>query len=214
MGLVESAVLERVGGITLADDVASAVRDVDLVFEAVFERIDVKQVVFQAIEGAARADALIASNTSSLPIDDLARCSVRRSASWACTGSTHPFLQAIGKHPIVVGSGLGFVANRIQLTLFREALACVEDGLASPAKVDEVVRNCFGFRLPFFGPFQIADMAGLDVYRRLRDPRARPRRALPGAGDARRTRGPARLWDQNWRRLLQLHARGARAAVC
>ena len=72
MGLVESAVLERVGGITLADDVASAVRDVDLVFEAVFERIDVKQVVLQAIEGAARADALIASNTSSLPIDDLA----------------------------------------------------------------------------------------------------------------------------------------------
>jgi 3-hydroxyacyl-CoA dehydrogenase len=74
------------------------------------------------------------------------------------------FLQAIGKHPIVVGSGPGFVANRIQLALFREALACVEDGLASPAEVDEVVRNCFGFRLPFFGPFQIADMAGLDVY--------------------------------------------------
>ena len=64
-----------------------------------------------------------------------------------------------------IGSGPGFVANRIQLALFREALACVEDGLASPAEVDEVVRNCFGFRLPFFGPFQIADMAGLDVYR-------------------------------------------------
>ncbi|HEU4494357.1 MAG TPA: 3-hydroxyacyl-CoA dehydrogenase family protein, partial [Rubrobacteraceae bacterium] len=54
--------------------------------------------------------------------------------------------------------------NRIQLALFREALACVEEGLASPAEVDEVVRSCFGFRLPFFGPFQIADMAGLDVY--------------------------------------------------
>jgi 3-hydroxybutyryl-CoA dehydrogenase len=75
------------------------------------------------------------------------------------------FLQAIGKRPIVVGSGPGFVANRIQFALFREALACVEDGLASPEDVDEVVRSCFGFRLPFFGPFQIADMAGLDVYR-------------------------------------------------
>jgi len=50
------------------------------------------------------------------------------------------------------------------MALFREALACVEDGLASPKEVDEVVRSCFGFRMPFFGPFQIADMAGLDVY--------------------------------------------------
>jgi 3-hydroxybutyryl-CoA dehydrogenase len=189
MGLVESAVLERVGGITLADDVASAVRDVDLVFEAVFERIDVKQVVRQAIEGAARADALIASNTSSLPIDDLAallRAPQRfmgvhwfKPPEWTpgielipaqvtdpqAVEQVRSFLQAIGKHPIVVGSGPGFVASRIQLALFREALACVEDGLASPAEVDEVVRNCFGFRLPFFGPFQIADMAGLDVYR-------------------------------------------------
>ena len=50
------------------------------------------------------------------------------------------------------------------MALFLEALRCVEEGLASPQEVDEVVRSCFGFRLPFFGPFQIADMAGLDVY--------------------------------------------------
>jgi 3-hydroxybutyryl-CoA dehydrogenase len=56
------------------------------------------------------------------------------------------------------------VANRIQNALFLEALRCVEEGVASPREVDEVVRSCFGFRLPFFGPFQIADMAGLDVY--------------------------------------------------
>ena len=74
------------------------------------------------------------------------------------------FLRRIGKQPIVVGSGPGFVANRLQCALLKEALACVEDGLASPEQVDEVVRGCFGFRLPFFGPFQIADMAGLDVY--------------------------------------------------
>src|SRR3712207_7937886 len=50
------------------------------------------------------------------------------------------------------------------MALFLEALWCVEEGLASPQEVDEVVRSCFGFRLPFFGPFQIADMAGIDVY--------------------------------------------------
>ena len=74
------------------------------------------------------------------------------------------FLLEIGKRPAIVGSAPGFVANRIQFALFREAVACVADGLASPQEVDEVVRSCFGFRLPFYGPFQIADMAGLDVY--------------------------------------------------
>jgi 3-hydroxybutyryl-CoA dehydrogenase len=51
------------------------------------------------------------------------------------------------------------------MALFCEAARCVEEGLASPREIDEVVRSCFGFRLPYFGPFQIADMAGLDVYR-------------------------------------------------
>jgi 3-hydroxybutyryl-CoA dehydrogenase len=74
------------------------------------------------------------------------------------------FLRSIGKRPAVVGDGPGFVANRIQNALFLEAVRCVEEGLASPEEVDEVVRGCFGFRLPFFGPFAIADMAGLDVY--------------------------------------------------
>ena len=48
--------------------------------------------------------------------------------------------------------------------MFREAARIVEEGLAGPEQVDEVVRSSFGFRLPFFGPFTIADMAGLDVY--------------------------------------------------
>lgn len=190
-GLVEPEVLARVHSLPMVDDIASAVADVDLVFEAVFERIDVKQAVLPTIEAAAPNDAVIASNTSSLPIDDLAGLFQRpqrfmgmhwfnppewtpgievipaRATDSQSVERVRDFLQAIGKRPIVVGSGTGFVANRIQMALFREALACVEDGLASPEDVDEVVRSCFGFRLPFFGPFQIADMAGLDVYRQV-----------------------------------------------
>ena len=64
----------------------------------------------------------------------------------------------------MVADGVGFIANRLQMAMFCEAARCVEEGLASPPTIDEVVRSCFGFRLPFFGPFQIADMAGLDVY--------------------------------------------------
>jgi 3-hydroxybutyryl-CoA dehydrogenase len=188
-GLVDPAVSARVASMPAVEDIASAVADVDLVFEAVFERIEVKRAVLGAIEASARPTTLIASNTSSLPIDDLAallRHPERflgmhwfNPPEWTpgielipaqrtdpqVVAQAHTFLQAIGKRPIVVGSGPGFVANRIQMALFREALACVDEGLASPAAVDEVVRSCFGFRLPFFGPLQIADMAGLDVYR-------------------------------------------------
>ena len=188
-GLVDQAVVARVSSLPLIDDIASAVSDVDLVFEAVFERMEVKRDVLDAIEASAGRATVIASNTSSLPIDDLAK-GLRHperffGMHWFNPPEWTPgielipaqitdsqvveqaqrFLEAIGKRPIVVGSGPGFVANRIQLALFREALACVEDGLASPEQVDEVVRSCFGFRLPFYGPFQIADMAGLDVYR-------------------------------------------------
>jgi 3-hydroxybutyryl-CoA dehydrogenase len=187
-GLVDPVVVERAEAIPPADDIAGAVGDADLVFEAVFERVEVKQDVLQAIEASARRETPIASNTSSLPIDDLAaflrhpdrfmgmhwfnppewtpgiELIPARATDPQTIERARGFLLAIGKRPIVVGSGPGFVANRIQLALFREALACVEDGLASPEQVDEVVRSCFGFRLPFFGPFQIADMAGLDVY--------------------------------------------------
>jgi 3-hydroxybutyryl-CoA dehydrogenase len=188
-GLVDPTVIARVTSMPLVHDIASAVDEVDLVFEAVFERIEVKRSVLEAIEATALPATLIASNTSSLPIDELA-AQLRHPQRFLGMHWFNPpewtpgielipaldtdpqtveqarrFLQAIGKRPIVVGSSPGFVANRIQMALFREALACVEEGLASPAEVDEVVRSCFGFRLPFFGPFQIADMAGLDVYR-------------------------------------------------
>ena len=180
--------IDRAKTVQSADDIASCVCDVDLVFEAVPEKIDIKRDVLQAVEATISSDTIIVSNTSSLPIDDLAVFLNHphrflgmhwfNPPEWTPGVEVIPsdvtdpkiveqikaFLLAIGKRPALVGSGPGFVANRIQFALFREALACVEAGLATPQEVDEVVRSCFGFRLPFFGPFQIADMAGLDVY--------------------------------------------------
>ena len=187
-GLLSEEAAERVAAVETADDAPVASRDAELVFEAVPERLDLKQDILAACSGAAPPDAVIVSNTSSLPMDALVG-SVERPErflgmhwfnppEWtpgvevipaATTGPevverVMRFLRSIGKRPAVVGSGPGFVANRIQNALFLEAVRCVEEGLASPQEVDEVVRSCFGFRLPFFGPFQIADMAGLDVY--------------------------------------------------
>jgi 3-hydroxybutyryl-CoA dehydrogenase len=192
-GLLAEDAVERVGAVETADDVAGAVGDVGLVFEAVPEDIGLKEEILNLCSEAAPQDAVIVSNTSSLPINDLSEfverpgrfCGMHwfNPPEWTPGVEVIPatttapevveqlveFLRGIGKRPAVVGDGPGFVANRIQNALFLEAVRCVEEGLASPQEVDEVVRSCFGFRLPFFGPFQISDMAGLDVYENVLD---------------------------------------------
>jgi 3-hydroxybutyryl-CoA dehydrogenase len=187
-GLISAEAADRAESVETADDVSAAVGDAELVFEAVSEDLALKREILAACSDAAPAEAVIVSNTSSFPMDELAK-SVEHPGRFLGThwfnppewtpgveviaaAATDPgvvekvveFLRAIGKRPAIVGDGPGFVANRIQNALFLEAVRCVEEGLASPQEVDEVVRSCFGFRLPFFGPFQIADMAGLDVY--------------------------------------------------
>jgi 3-hydroxybutyryl-CoA dehydrogenase len=70
----------------------------------------------------------------------------------------------VGKQSARSGDSTGFVLNRLQYALFHEATKLVEEGVATPHDVDTIVRSTFGFRLPLFGPFAIADMAGLNVY--------------------------------------------------
>src|SRR5690606_19722227 len=72
---------------------------------------------------------------------------------------------ACGKLGARIADATGFVLNRLQYALFHEATQLVEEGVASVEAIDTIVRTTFGFRLPFFGPFAIADMAGLDVYK-------------------------------------------------
>jgi 3-hydroxybutyryl-CoA dehydrogenase len=191
-GLLSDEAAGRAKAVEIADDVAGAVSEADLVFEAVPEDLGLKEEILGSCSEAAPDDAVIVSNTSSLPISDLSGFVVRpgrfcgmhwfNPPEWtpgvevipAATGEDVvgrlvAFLRSIGKRPAVVGDGPGFVANRIQNALFLEAVRCVEEGLAPPQEVDEVVRSCFGFRLPFFGPFQVADMAGLDVYENVLD---------------------------------------------
>lgn len=192
-GLLPDSAVKAARKVRAASDLAEAVASADLVFEAVPERIELKRDVLAACDAGAPAGAIIASNTSSLPIDELAAFVERKERflglhwfnppEWtpgvevipsahtdpAIVKRAREFLLAIGKKPAAVASGPGFVANRIQFALFREALACVEEGLATAQEIDELVRSSFGFRLPFYGPFQIADMAGLDVYVNIMD---------------------------------------------
>jgi 3-hydroxybutyryl-CoA dehydrogenase len=189
VGTVDHGAARRVEQFTsAAGSIEAGTPAADLIVEAVVERADVKVEVYASIEAAAGESAVIATNTSSIPIgllgSHLEKPGRFLGVHWfvppllvpcvevipspvtdeAIVADVVDALTALGKTPVVVGDGPGFVANRIQFALFKEAAAIVEDGLATAEQVDEIVRSSFGFRLPFFGPFTIADMAGLDVY--------------------------------------------------
>ncbi|TXN29976.1 3-hydroxyacyl-CoA dehydrogenase family protein [Lacisediminihabitans profunda] len=175
-------------GLRPAASLEDAVADVDYVTEAVPEVRAIKADVLRRISAAARADTIIGSNTSAIPISELAR-SVTLPARFLGVHWMNPapfipgveliapehtdpevvdriehLLRRAGKVPARVSDSPGFVANRLQFALFKEAALMVEEGLATAEQVDLVVSNAFGFRLALFGPFAIADMAGLDVY--------------------------------------------------
>lgn len=171
-----------------SDDFDATIADADFVFEVVFERIDIKHDVLSRIEAVAKPDAVIATNTSAIPIGELATVLERPQrflgVHWFNPAPLLPgveiiphattdhavipgiveMLEAAGKEPAVVSDTPGFVCNRLQFALFREAARMVEDGHAEPAEIDKIVRASFGFRLALYGPFAVADMAGLDVY--------------------------------------------------
>lgn len=175
--------------LSAADSLESAVAQADFIEEAVFERPDVKGPVLARIEAAARPDAIIGSNTSTLPIAELAafltdatrflgvhfsnpapfipgvELIAHSTTDESCLPPVEALIRAVGKQSARVVDKAGFVLNRLQYVLLKEAINLVEEGIASPEDIDTVVRTTFGFRLPFFGPFAIADMAGLDIYR-------------------------------------------------
>jgi len=173
---------------TWESSIATGVPGAGLVIEAVYEDIDLKHRVLMEIEAHASDNAIIATNTSAIPVGDLAIVLTRPERffgiHWYNPAPYMPGIEIIlgeksdesllnpslellrnaGKDPVKVADTPGFIANRLQFALFKEAALMVEEGTATPAQIDHVVKSAFGFRLPFFGPFAIADMAGLDVY--------------------------------------------------
>ncbi|HMD02670.1 MAG TPA: 3-hydroxyacyl-CoA dehydrogenase NAD-binding domain-containing protein, partial [Candidatus Baltobacteraceae bacterium] len=161
----------------------ATIADVDLVVEAVFESMEVKKQVFAALDAALKPDAILASNTSTLDIDEIASATkrpdkvvgmhffapanimqllevVRGKASSPETIVTALTLaKTLKKKGVLSGNAFGFIGNRMLFDYAREAMYLVEEG-ALPAQVDAVIRD-FGFPL---GPFQTFDLSGLDVF--------------------------------------------------
>lgn len=171
-----------------AESIEAAVADADFIEEAVPEKIEIKHETLVRISASARPDAIIGSNTSTILIGRLAEAVTNPErflgvhfsnpapfipgveliphggTDSAILPTVEEIVAATGKQTARVRDATGFVLNRLQYALFHEATQLVEEGVATADDIDTIVRTTFGFRLPFFGPFAIADMAGLDVY--------------------------------------------------
>jgi 3-hydroxybutyryl-CoA dehydrogenase len=188
-GLFPADAVARVDAhLSAAASIEEAVADADFIEEAVPEKLEIKYATLRRISEAARPDAVIGSNTSTILIESLAEAVVGPERFLGVHFSNPaPFIPGVeliphpttNEHAIAIGETVvaatgkqsarvqdstGFVLNRLQYALFEEATKIADEGIASPDDIDTIVRTTFGFRLPFFGPFAIADMAGLDVY--------------------------------------------------
>ncbi len=165
-----------------------AVADADYVLEAALEDMALKQKIFQDLDRMTRPDTILATNTSVMSPTEIASKSERRERILGTHWWNPPFLiplvevvqteetapwvvsatmelhRAIGKHPVHAKKDVpGFIANRLQHALWREAISIVERGIADAATVDESIKYGPGLRLPVLAPLENADMVGLDL---------------------------------------------------
>ena len=186
-GRMTAGALERAMGLITPTTTYDGFDAVDIVVEAVFEDLALKTSTFADLGRVTRQDAVLASNTSTLDIDALARASGRgshvighhffspanvmklveivrgRDTGPETIATSQKLAKRLGKVGVVVGNCFGFVANRMLLQYLREAYLLLEEG-ASVAQIDRVMT---GFGMPV-GPFGMEDIAGLDVGARIR----------------------------------------------
>jgi 3-hydroxybutyryl-CoA dehydrogenase len=174
--------------IELRTQLSDAVADANFIFEAIPERLQLKQALFSELERLASADTIFATNTSVIPIAAVAKNSSTpqrivgthwwnppylidvvevvqaERSSRESVERTIALLAAIGKDPVHVKRDVpGFVGNRLQHALWREAFALVATGVCDAETVDRVVKGTFGRRLAVIGPIENADYIGLDL---------------------------------------------------
>jgi 3-hydroxybutyryl-CoA dehydrogenase len=181
----DAAAADRV---STTDNLEAAVSGADYVTEAAPERLEVKRAIFAELVARAGPAAILASNTSVIPIGSIAEglSSAERivgthwwnpapliplvevvqatDTSDATIETTMELLRSVGKRPAHIRKDLpGFVANRLQHALWREAIAMVAEGICDAKTLDDCVKNSFGLRLSVLGPLENADLVGLDL---------------------------------------------------
>ena len=184
----ESKIDTIISKIKTTTNMGEATSDAQLVIEAVTENLELKQKIFQDLDRLCSPETILATNTSVISITEIAAKARNqgrilgahfwnppyiiplvevikaKETSEEAVETTYQFLKIAGKHPVKVMKDVpGFIGNRLQHALWREAISIVENGIADPATIDDVVKKGFGIRLPVLGPLENADMVGLDL---------------------------------------------------
>ncbi len=182
------AIENALNRIKVTDDILEATRNADIVFECIPENLLLKQNLFKTLDRLCGPEVILATNTSVISITEIASKSENKeriigthfwnpayliplvevikaeNSSEEVMEATIQLLQKVGKHPIRVNKDVpGFVANRLQHALWREAVSIVENGIADAKTVDESIKYGFGLRLPVLGPMENIDMVGTDL---------------------------------------------------
>ncbi len=185
--LKEKDIGEIQSRITLTLDWNSGVKGADYITEAVPEILNLKKKVLRKCSETCRSNVVIASNTSTMDVTEIAREAknpervigthwfipahlmppvevVRgEKTSEATAQLTFDLLEKVGKLPVSCKNHPGFIHNYIQMAMTNAAIDLVEKGIATPADIDTVIENGFALRLPSTGPFKFCDMGGLDT---------------------------------------------------
>ncbi len=187
--LTEAELEDRISRISFTTDIDSElVKKADLVVEAVFEDMKVKRETFSKLEARCRPDTIFCTNTSVMSPSEIS-AELQYRARFVGTHFWNPghliplvevvksdatsdetaetvmqVLKAVGKEPVLCKKDVpGFIANRMQHALWREAISIVENGIADAETVDKAVRYSFGLRLPQLGPLENSDMVGTQL---------------------------------------------------
>ena len=176
----KNKILSKIKGTTKLEDL----KDVDLVVEAIFEDVNVKKDIFKNLDKICKKETLFASNTSTIPITDLASVTSRPESfigmhfmnpvplmklvevirglrtSDQTAKIIKELAEKMGKIPVEVNDGPGFVSNRVLFAMINEAMFCLQDGTGTAESIDSVMK--LGMNHPM-GPLELADLIGLDV---------------------------------------------------
>lgn len=186
--LEESRIPEILGRVSLTEDLEEAAAFADIIFECIVENLAVKQDYFARLDALCGESTILATNTSAISVTEIAEKSVHKEriigthfwnpaylvplvevirtkyVSDEVVEETFALMEKAGKCPVIVQKDVpGFLANRMQHALFREAISIVERGIATAEDVDKAIKYGFGMRLGVRAPMEVIDAGGTDL---------------------------------------------------
>ena len=188
IGATDPEIAGALSRIELCDSVQSAVADAECVFKAAPEKLDLKQSILSEVEVHSPAAAVLASNTSMIILSEIMGGLKSRhralgthwwnpphmiplvevvKTDWTdpdCAAAMSDLLSEVGKTPVMVERDVpGFICNRLQHAMWREAISLVENDICTAEAVDQVVKSSLGRHLAVLGPLENADLVGLEL---------------------------------------------------